>query len=299
MARMSESRRMGPSTPPAERLVAAPRRTRSVWSATSFSCASLVTTSCAPTIRSPPRTMYLLGSTLRRSSSRRRSVSSVLGSSVARKKCPARRTYSSSPTLQILGVRQHLVPRHCLLTGAAPHDQLGRLLAREHARASVAERQGAVEQLAQGLFQSTALAALGQVRRFGRRERQSLGLGGLLNRPRPALVRRRLEGREQGVHRGLDAVDRPLLKLIDRLHAAGQLLGLARELLVGLVHGEGERRDHIALGRGPDGERLHVGGARGERERREQRQADHPDPALAVIAQLLLCREPHVSPARP
>src|SRR5690349_24108435 len=46
--------------------------------------------------------MYLLGSTVRRSSSRRRSVSSVSGTSVGRKKCPARRTYSWSPTLEPL-----------------------------------------------------------------------------------------------------------------------------------------------------------------------------------------------------
>src|SRR5881409_1232912 len=49
---MSESRRTGPNTPPGERLVAAPRRTRSECRATSFSWASFVTTSCAPTMRS-------------------------------------------------------------------------------------------------------------------------------------------------------------------------------------------------------------------------------------------------------
>src|SRR5207302_10433208 len=145
----------------------------------------------------------------------------------------------------------------------------GRLFTLEHARTGDAERQRAVEQLTQGLLESVALAALGQVRRFRRRERQSLGFDGVLNRRRPALVRRRLEAREQGVHRDLGAVDRPFLKLIDRLHAAGQFLGLARELLVGLVHGEGERRDHIAVGGRPDVEWLHVGGARRERERGE------------------------------
>ena len=102
MPTTSESRSSGPSTPPTELLVAVPCRTSSLWSATSFSCTSLVTTSWAPTMRSPARTMYLLGSTLRRCSSRRRSVSSVFGTSVGRKKCPARRTYTASPTLDPL-----------------------------------------------------------------------------------------------------------------------------------------------------------------------------------------------------
>src|SRR5207237_9509271 len=97
------------------------------------------------------------------------------------------------------------------------------------------------EQLAQGLFQTVALAALGEVRRFGRRQGQSLDFGGLLDRARPPLVRRRLEAREQGVHRDLAAVDRPLLELIDRLHAAGPTLGFAREGPVGLVRWDGAR----------------------------------------------------------
>src|SRR5207248_8984933 len=67
----------------------------------------------------------------------------------------------------------------------------------EHPRAGDAERQGAIEQLAQGLFETVALAALGEVRRFGRRQGQSLDFGGLLDRARPPLVRRRLEAREQ------------------------------------------------------------------------------------------------------
>src|SRR5436309_3490708 len=185
---MSESRRTGPNTPPGDRLVAAPRRTRSECRATSFSCASFVTTSCAPTMRSPARTMYLLGSTLRRNSSRRRA----------------------------------------------------------------------------------------------------------------ALVGRGLRAREKGEHGDLRAVEGPLLILIDRLHGARELLRFARELLIGLVDGERKRGDHVAIRHRTGREqRRHVGGARGEDEVSEQRQAHDPRPAAAVIAQLLFRWQPHVSLVRP
>ena len=201
---------------------------------------------------------------------------------------------------EILGIRQHLVARHRLLAAATPHDELGRLLDLEHARSGDAERERALEQLSQGLLETVPLPAFGEVGRLGRRERQPLGLRRLLDRRRPAtLVRRRLEAGKEGVHGDLRAVDRPLLKLVDRLHGRGQLLRLARQLLVGLVHGEREGRDHVAVRGLPDRHRSHVGRARGEGQVGEHRQADDPKPAAAVIARLLLCREPHVSPVRP
>src|SRR5207247_11109334 len=113
-----------------------------------------------------------------------------------------------------------------------------------------------------------------------------------------ALPRRRRDPGEEDVHRGGGTVERALLELVDRLDGARELLGLARQLLVGLVHGEGERCGHVAQGHPPLQQRRHINRARGKEEKREQRQPWYPGPALGVVAHLLLGGESHVSPGR-
>src|SRR5882762_4777828 len=96
-------------------------------------------------------------------------------------------------------------------------------------------------------LQGVTLAALVQIRGLRRAEREPVSLRLLEDRRRAALVRRGLHAREKRVHRVLRAVEGPLLILIDRLHGARELLGLARELLIRLVHRERERGDHVAV----------------------------------------------------
>ena len=105
---------------------------------------------------------------------------------------------------------------------------------------------------------------------------------------------------EERVQLGRRAVVDPLLKLIERLGAGGEILRLARQLLVGLGHDEVERRDDVAPGlRSRLEQRPEVGGARGERQIREHREADHPRPARPVVAHFVPARSSHLSLEHP
>ncbi len=200
---------------------------------------------------------------------------------------------------QVQRVRHHLFAWHRRLTGPPPDDQLLGLLHLQHARARGAERQRALDQLVEGLLEVAPLAALRQIRGLAQRERHPLLPRRLDDRLR-APVRRGVHGREEGVYRQARAVESPGLKLVDRLDGGRQLFRLAGQLLVRLADRERERRDQVAV-RELAGleQRCRFAGARGEREVGEEGEAEHPRPALAVIAHLILRREVHLSPERP
>jgi len=200
---------------------------------------------------------------------------------------------------EILCVRQDLVARHRLLARATSYDDLRRLLHLQDTGPGDPQGERTVEHLAQRFLEGVSLAALGEVRGLRDSEREPVGLHHLQDRRRAALVRRGLDAREKGVHGDLCAVEGSLLVLVDRLHAAREFLGFAHAFLIRLVDGERERCDHVVLRRRPDDQRFHVGRARWEHDVGQRRQARHPRPAAAVIPQLLLGWQPHVSPVRP
>jgi len=202
--------------------------------------------------------------------------------------------------IEVLREGEHLVALDRGLRRSAAHDQLARLLHRQHARPRHALRQRPIEQPDERLLERAALAALGEIRGFLEVDRHAEFAGGADDGLR-TLVRGGIHGAEEGRHRGGSAVVGVLAELVDRLRGRRQLLRLPLQLVFRLAHDEVEWCDDFLVGaRARLEQRRDISGAGGKRRVRDQRQHEHPHPAGGVIAHLLPCRHVnvHLNPVR-